>query len=99
MGWVEVARGSLYLAAADYRRWFGEVQTVAAVPEGSVLWLLPVRHASAGGLIAKIRNARGDRVIHAPELLAACGLDSGGQRRCAAQWDEGRMALRVELGS
>lgn len=87
-------QGYLQLSADVARRYFPEDVLVVLIktPE---LWLLPLRGASAGGLLLKQRNLKGDRSVliweHLPE-----GTPSG---RYPAFWDDTRGALRIALAS
>ena len=45
----------------------------------------------------KIRNARGDRVMHVSEALIACGLSSNFSGLFPACWDPSAAALRINL--
>jgi hypothetical protein len=88
------ANGYLYLPAALARAYFPHDVLVALVRDGA-LWLLPTRGPAAGGLLLKQRNLHGDRSVLIWELLPP--ETQPGPR--AAQWDEERGALRVDLKS
>ncbi len=94
---VRIAGGSLYLDAALYERWFAGVQTVVLLGDTRSLLLVPVAHAPAGGLLVKMRNARGDRVVHAPEALTGRGLPGDLEGDFPAAWDRQAAALRIDL--
>ncbi len=95
--WVRIAQGSLYLDAGLYERWFAGVQTVVLLGDPLMLVLVPVVHAPAGGLLIKVRNARGDRVIHAAEGLAGRGLPTDIEGDFPAAWDSSVAALRIDM--
>ena len=94
---VRIANGSLYLDADVYQRWFRRVQTVVLLGDANALLIVPVIHAPTGGLLVKIRNARGDRVVHAPEALAGRGLPPDLEGDFPAHWDDRVAALRINL--
>ncbi len=94
---IRIAGGSLYLDARLYERWFADVQTVVLLGDPRSLLLVPVAHAPAGGLLVKVRNARGDRVVHAPEALAGRGLPEDLEGEFPVAWDERAAALRINL--
>ncbi len=94
---VRIADGSLYLDAEVYDRWFQGVQTVVLLGDPSTLLIVPVVHAPTGGLLVKIRNARGDRVVHAPEALAGRGISRDFFGVFPAAWDPQAAALRISL--
>ena len=94
---VRIADGSLYLDAEVYEHWFRGVQTVVLLGDPATLLIVPVVHAPTGGLLVKIRNARGDRVIHAPEALAGRGVAPRLEGCFPARWDDRKAALRIDL--
>ena len=96
-GRVLVRRGSFYLGAGLFERCFGGADTVAVVGRGDEIALLPLREPGSGGLLVKRRNARGDRVIHAPELLRELGVDEADEHELDAAWDPEQGALVVPV--
>jgi len=94
---VRIERGSLYLEAELYLRYFRGIGTAVLTGDSHTLLLLPIRHTAAGGLLMKIRNARGDRVMHVSEALIACGLSSNFSGLFPACWDPSAAALRINL--
>lgn len=92
---VEIARGGLYLAHALYTRWFDGLESVVLLRSGEALQIVPVRHAAAGGYLLKQRNARGDRVIHAPDFFREHGLAEDPGRMLPGHWDETAAAFVV----
>lgn len=86
------ADGYLRLGAEVAGRYFPEDVLVPLV-KGKELWLLPLRGASAGGLLLKQRNLAGDRAVVIWEALPP--ETEAGVR--PAFWDEGQGALRVAL--
>ncbi|MGA2551939.1 MAG: hypothetical protein ABSF50_17465 [Burkholderiaceae bacterium] len=66
---MRVARGNIYLSSALCALFFPHAPCVALIErEGHVL-IVPLIEQSAGGLLLKLRNRAGDRVIHAQEFL------------------------------
>jgi len=90
---VRIENGSLYLDAEVYAEFFGGRDAVAvSAREGSIA-LFPLTQSGAGGSLAKVRNARGDRVIHARELLRGIEVDDSDSHELAARWDHELAAL------
>ena len=85
-------QGYLHLSADIARRYFPE-DVLVVLNKTPELWLLPLRGASAGGLLLKQRNLKGDRSVliweHLPDETAAGNYP--------AFWDEDRGALRIAL--
>lgn len=90
-----IRRGALYLSAAACERHFAGIDAVALLRGDRDLIILPVRHAAAGGYLLKRRNARGDRVVLAPEFFRACGFDDDAEVALEARWDDRAAALVV----
>lgn len=90
---VRIQNGSLYLDADVYAEFFGGRDSVAVLPRDGHIALFPLSQGSAGGSLAKIRNARGDRVIHARELLRGIAVDDSDSHELAARWDQELAAL------
>ena len=72
---AETRNGNLYLDRAVIDRFLAGVHTVAVVatPDGE-LCIMPIK--GAGGLLLKQRNARGDGVVAAIELLRRLDLEN-----------------------
>jgi hydrogenase maturation protease len=66
---------------------------VAAVHRDGVLWLIPLRGPSAGGLLLKQRNPAGDRAALVRDVIGD-GVPAGVR---AAFWDDAARALRIPL--
>ncbi|WP_119458730.1 hypothetical protein [Rhodospirillaceae bacterium SYSU D60014] len=90
---VTVTRGSLYLPKEVYDRYFAGVEAVVLQRRSEDLMVLPVRHAPAGGYLLKRRNARGDRVVSAPEFFRSQGVDDDREIDSTIQWDAAASAL------
>jgi len=71
---IRIARGNLYLSRELCDAYLPNAVSVALLLRGEHILILPLQAQSAGGLLLKQRNARGDRVIHAQEFLRAKGL-------------------------
>jgi hydrogenase maturation protease len=91
--WVELtADGYLRLDAALAAHRFPADAAVAVLRDGE-LWLLPLRGASAGGLLLKQRTPEGDRAALVRDVLD----DRVPVGRHPARWDGAQAALRIPL--
>jgi hypothetical protein len=90
---VRLQNGSLYLDAEVYESFFGTRDSVAVLSRDEQIALFPLSPGGVGGSFAKIRNARGDRVIHARELLRGLDLDETEAHDLVARWDPELSAL------
>ena len=48
-------------------------------------------------MLIKIRNARGDRVIHAQEFFRDHGLQESIDRTCPAHWNDKMAGLEIAI--
>jgi hydrogenase maturation protease len=94
---VRIQNGSFYLDAKLYETYFGGRDSVAVLRRGEHIALMPLAPGSVGGSLAKVRNAGGDRVIHAPELLSALDLCDRTAYALSATWDPALAALTLPL--
>lgn len=87
-GWVQIP-GDVYASLFDGR------EGVVPFALEDELCFMPVEQIT-GGLLVKIRNARGDRAIDAGEFLRNQGWDDWGTYPCVARWENslGALALR-----
>lgn len=83
--------GYLHIDAAVAERF--PTGTAIVLPRDEELWLMPVSHTGAGGLLLKLRNARGDRSVLVQEYLPE-GVRAGNRE---AIWDDENGALRIPL--
>jgi hypothetical protein len=92
-----VSAGNLYLSRETCDAVLPQARAVALLlREGRVL-IVPLQPDSAGGLLLKVRNAHGDRVIHAQEFFRQNGyVEDFVERRCPLSWDSALSALVVE---
>ncbi len=96
---IEIRRGSIYVEASVYSCYFDGLEAIALLRKDEKLLLLPVRHAAAGGLLLKVRNPQGDRVVHAQEFLRNQGIDEGKEWTLPVQWDSRSAALTADWPS
>ncbi len=90
---IQIRGGSLYLEASVYTKYFAGLECVILLRRQDKLLILPVRHAAAGGLLLKVRNPQGDRVVHAREFLQDQGLDEQQEWTLPVQWNSQSAAL------
>ena len=90
---VRLQNGSLYLDAEVYEAFFGNLDSVAVLSRDEQIALFPLSPGNVGGSYAKVKNARGDRVIHARELLRGLKLDDSQPADLPAVWDPELAAL------
>lgn len=93
---VTVARGNLYLSRELCDRHLTGIEAVALLEREGRLMVLPLIPQSGGGLLLKIRNARGDRVVHGQEFFREKGyLEDFQERVLPARWDADLAAIVI----
>jgi hydrogenase maturation protease len=94
---VRIAHGSIYLDSAFCAEYLGNAASVAVLKSDGRSLLVPLYGSSAGGLLLKVLNARGDRVVHAEEFLRTLGIGADAPERCVpARWCPEAAALILE---
>jgi hypothetical protein len=94
---LRIGSGRVLLPADTYATYFGGASSAALIERDGAVWLLPLAGPTAGGLLLKQCNLKGDRAMVAPDFLAAYGL--GGfapERRFEVRWVSAAGALRIE---
>ena len=90
------ARANFYLSRELCAAHFPDAVSVALLKRGEDVLIVPLAPHSAGGLLLKQRNARGDRVIHAQEFFREHGFAEDREAESpAADWDPAAAALVV----
>jgi hydrogenase maturation protease len=93
---VSVARGNFYLSREVCDAYLPGVVSVALLARDDEVLIVPLTQQSAGGLLLKQRNARGDRVIHAQEFFRNKGLpEEFKPRNIPIAWSPDSAALVV----
>lgn len=93
-----VARANLYLSREVCDAYLAGLQSVALVQRDESVLIVPLVAGSAGGLLLKMRNGRGDRVIHAQEFFREHGyVEDFAERYCDMTWSP-ELAALVILG-
>ena len=93
---ISVARGNFYLSREICDTYLPGVVSVALLARDDRVLIVPLTQQSAGGLLLKQRNARGDRVIHAQEFFRNKGLSEAFESRAMpVHWSRDSAALVV----
>ena len=91
-----IKNGNLYIDHALYDTHLSPADSVVLLLKECTYYILPVQQ-TAGGLLMKVRNIRGDRVIHAQEFLQGNGIDDNCEIAINVQWDAQAAALIFRL--
>ena len=95
---VTIARGNIYVPLEVYETYFKGIECVALMPHEEGVLLIPLIQQSAGGLLLKIKNLRGDRVIHAQEFWRQHGyVEDFAERTYQVRWISERAALLLAM--
>ena len=91
---VTVKRGNIYLSREICEAYFPDMHSIALIVRDDKLLIMPLIQESAGGLLLKIRNARGDRVIQAQEFFRDQSYaEDFEEQSIAVQWSSDWAAL------
>ncbi len=94
---VTLANDNLYLSAEIFDIYFPGIQNVILLHKDTQILIMPVRQQGAGGLLAKIKNARGDRVVHGTKFFQSIGFDTSETMTLPVQWHSAEAALVFSL--
>jgi hydrogenase maturation protease len=92
---ITIARGNIYLPREVCDLYFPRSDSIALLRHEADLFLIPLVQQSAGGMLLKIRNLHGDRVVHAQEFLRAQGREETAEHFCLVCWNADRAALQI----
>lgn len=88
------ARGNLYLSREACDTYMPGVEAIALLDRSERMLIVPLVPESGGGLLLKVRNVRGDRVIHSQEFFREKGYLEDFEERCyPLYWSEESAAL------
>jgi hypothetical protein len=91
---VHLKRGTIHFPRELCDEYFPGISAVALLERDGDVLIVPLAGNSAGGLLLKLRNARGDRVLHAQEFLRGHGFrEDFKDRPCVVRWDDAMHAL------
>ena len=71
---IRIANGSLYLDNTLYETYFHSIDSVILLNKPPNILIMPVQQSGAGGLLMKIRNSAGDRVVSIVDFLENYGF-------------------------
>lgn len=94
---LNIQSGSIYLMAEDYQAYFQGLEAVIVLIRDQALHIMPVQQMTAGGYLLKMRNAKGDRVVAAPDVFFEHGLAEWTATNLEATWSSDLGALVCPL--
>lgn len=66
---IRITNGNLYIDKNVYSTYFQNIESVVLLYKPPMVLMMPVQLAGNGGMLLKIRNARGDRVLSIIEFI------------------------------
>lgn len=91
---ITVVRGNLYLSREICETYLSDIEAIALLDREDKVLIVPLMPESGGGLLLKVRNAHGDRVIHAQEFFRDKGyLEDFESRIFPLSWSQESAAL------
>lgn len=94
---IRICNGNIYVSASISERYFSNLHHVVLLERDNRICMLPVHHEGGGGLLLKIRNAQGDRVIHAQDFFREYGFDDGFDHLVPVSWDNTIAGLVIDV--
>lgn len=95
---VKIARGNIYVPLETYETYLKNIEAVALLPHEKGILLIPLIQQSAGGLILKIKNLRGDRVVNSQEFFRNNNIpENFEETEHDVFWENERHALLIKL--
>ena len=94
---LSLANGNLYMGHQVFDTYFPSINSVILLSKPPLILIMPVHSAGAGGLLLKIRNSLGDRVVNVSEFFQKLGIDITAERVVYAQWNSEYSALTFSL--
>jgi len=88
--------GNLYLDSSLYETYFSSINSVVLIKREALFLLMPVQQAG-GGLLLKIKNAKGDRIIHAVEFFQQHGIETDEEKVLEVEWSAELAALTFSM--
>ena len=96
---ISIARGNIYLPLEVCDVYFQGIENVALLAHEAGLLIIPLMQNAAGGSLLKVKNLRGDRVVHAQEFWRQHGYNEEFEERIfPVRWESKRAALLVSGG-
>lgn len=93
---ITIARGNIYIPHDTCETYLKGVEAVALLPHDDGVLIYPLIQDSAGGLLLKVKNLQGDRIIHAQEFFRSNNyLESFEETQCSVRWITDKAALLV----
>ncbi|MBL4762751.1 MAG: hypothetical protein JKY93_08635 [Gammaproteobacteria bacterium] len=98
MNQLLLKNGNIYLDSELYETYFSAINSVVLIKKESLIQMLPVQQAG-GGLLLKIKNAKGDRIVHATEFFQQHGLEIEMDKEILldAKWNAEMAALTFSM--
>ncbi len=93
---LTIKNGNIYLNSSIYETYFSSVKAVVLLKREEGVLLMPVQNAS-GGLLLKIINAKGDRIVHASEFFMFNDIESQNEQTIDAHWKSDMAALLLKI--
>lgn len=93
---ITIGRGNIYIPLKTYNAYLKTIEAVALLPHEDGILIFPLIQGSSGGLLLKIRNLAGDRLVHAQEFFRNNGyVEDFDERAADVRWLTDRAALLV----
>ena len=94
---IRISNGNLYFDKELYETFFSGVDVIALLPVEGGFSVMPLFNNANGGRLLKLRNAKGDRVVSAPDFFRDRGIQDMDETHCPVRWNSETVSLFVAL--
>ena len=94
---VKIHNGRIYIPNLVYETYFKNIQSIVFFHKEKKIYLLPVNQSGGSGLLLKIINAKGDRVVNVVEQLNDCNIDDKSEKIVLVSWDSKISGLLLNI--
>ncbi len=98
-GEITIKDGAIYLPRALAETYFKGIDAVIVLIQQGELMVMPVHQATSGGSLLKVKNAAGDRVVHARDVFQDQDMLAFRAERLTVQWQSEKGALCAMLNA
>ncbi len=92
MNKLKLKKGNLYFDHDLYEKYFSTINSIVLLKKEAIYLIMPVQQAN-GGLLLKIRNAKGDRIVHAIEFFQQYNIEMEREITLDVEWNTELAAL------
>ena len=93
---VDIFDGQIFLSGKVYATYFPGLSTVMLLPRAGHFFIMPVQSSAAGGLLIKVINKDGDRLVYAVDIFRNFEIETAEKISCPVVWRSEEAALMIK---